>query len=205
MEAVYTETTTSYGEMTAEWKVPLAPTARDGQVIFFFPGMQDYNGVKTIIQPVLGWNSDYPDAWGLASWNCCTNGTVYESRPVPTAPGHIIFGEMKDTCKANTLSCSSWDIVTRDTDTGATSELIDTSSQGQTFNWGFAGVLEVYSVTKCTDYPASGSLGFSSLNLYNDKFRRITPTWFLWKLWPGLTPQCGYGATWTPTAATVKF
>ena len=53
-----TTTSSSYGEGTATWTVPPAPTSSDGQTIYFFPGFQDYNGGTTIIQPVLGWNSD---------------------------------------------------------------------------------------------------------------------------------------------------
>ena len=30
-----------------------------------------------------------------------------------------------------------------------------TSSFGQTFNWAFGGVLEVYNVAQCSDYPPS--------------------------------------------------
>jgi hypothetical protein len=205
VEAVYSNTATSYGEMTAQWKVPPAPTSHDGQIIYFFPGMEDYNGVKTIIQPVLGWNSDYANAWGLASWNCCTNGTVYESAPVPTATGHTIFGEMKDTCAAGTLSCSSWNIVTRDINTGATAQLTNSSSQQQTFNWGFSAVLEVYNVSKCSDYPRGGSLELYDLALYNDKFTKVTPAWNLGEYWVGLTPQCNYGTTRRLTYSTLYY
>ena len=31
----------SYGALTATWTVPARPTAEDGQVLFFFPGLED--------------------------------------------------------------------------------------------------------------------------------------------------------------------
>jgi hypothetical protein len=205
MEAVQIETGSSYGEITSEFKVPDAPTSHDGQTIYFFPGMQDTNDVATIIQPVLGWNAYYTIEWGIASWNCCAKGTTYYSTPEPTEPGHVIYGEMKNTCSAGTLSCSKWDITTKDLTSGAHTELKNSSSQHQTFNWGFANVLEVYSVSTCSDYPAGGKLEAYDVTVYNDKFEKITPSWSLWQLWSGLSPQCGYGASWTKSEATIKY
>jgi hypothetical protein len=50
-------TSSSYGELFANWTVPPAPSTNDGQTVYLFPGMEDYRDVVTIIQPVLGWNS----------------------------------------------------------------------------------------------------------------------------------------------------
>jgi hypothetical protein len=70
-------TTTSFGFLSAEWSVPPTPASNNGQTLYYFPGLEDFKDVVTIIQPVLGWNSDYPSAWGIASWNCCKSGTTY--------------------------------------------------------------------------------------------------------------------------------
>jgi hypothetical protein len=209
IEAIQTVTSSSYGEITSEFKVPPAPTSHDGQTIFFFPGMQDTHDVVTIIQPVLGWNNDFANAWSIASWNCCTMGTTVESSPKHTASGHVIFGEMKDTCKAGTLSCGSWNILTKDMTSGASTELVKSGSQHQTFNWGFGNVLEVYNVAKCSDYPPGGKLEAYDVNVYNDKFQKVAPSWSLWKVWeqpPTVkSPLCGYGGSSTSTTATVKY
>ena len=69
----------AFGQIYSEWDVPPAPTNNDGQTVYLFNGLEDINDVVTIIQPVLGWNSDYASAWGIASWNCCENGTVVEA------------------------------------------------------------------------------------------------------------------------------
>jgi hypothetical protein len=211
MVAVQATTSSSYGEITTEFKVPPAPTSHDGQTIYFFPGMQDYNDSNgTIIQPVLGWDSDYSNQWGIASWNCCTKGTQYESKPKPTATGHVIYGEMKDTCSAGTLSCGSWNIITKDMNTGDTAELAKSGSQHQTFTWGFANVLEVYSVAKCSDFPVGGSLEAYDVTVYNDKFQKTSPSWSLLKAWeennpPIKSPLCGYGGSFTSSEATLKY
>jgi hypothetical protein len=198
-------TTSSYGYLYAYWNVPPAPSTNDGQTVYLFPGMEDYKDVVTIIQPVLGWNSDYASAWGIASWNCCASGTVFEGPPQPVNSGDTILGYMFDTCASGTLSCPTWDIVTWDLTSGKFSELVNTSSQGQTFNWAFAGALEVYNIAQCGDYPSNGSIAFYNLGLFNDKFTQLaTPAWKVTNLSSGLTPQCGYGGT-LPRQLTLTY
>jgi hypothetical protein len=187
-------TSSSYGALIAEWTVPPAPSANNGQTVYLFPGLEDYKDVVTIIQPVLGWNSDFASAWGIASWNCCVSGTVFESTPVRVNSGDTIFGEMVDTCAAGTLSCPTWDVLTEDLTSGKYSLLTNTSSQGQTFNWAFAGALEVYNIAQCADYPTNGSTSFHNLTLYTDSFAAISnPGWSVTNSSGGLTPQCSYG------------
>ncbi|MFC5863541.1 hypothetical protein ACFPT7_14640 [Acidicapsa dinghuensis] len=194
VEYAGTTTSSSFGELVAEWTVPPAPSANNGQTVYLFPGLEDYADVKTILQPVLGWNSDYVSAWGIASWNCCWSGTVFEATPQKVAAGDTILGEMWDTCSAGTLSCATWDILTYDLTSGKYSEMLNTSSQGQTFNWAFAGALEVYNIAQCANYPPNGSISFHNIALYNDSFSQVVdPAWSVTNSSSGLTPQCGYG------------
>ena len=194
VEYASTKTSTSYGELIAYWKVPSAPSTNDGQTVYLFPGMEDYKDVVTIIQPVLGWNSDYGSAWGIASWNCCASGTVFESSPVSVNAGDTILGYMFDTCKSGTLACATWDIVTEDLTSGHYTELLNTSSQGQKFNWAFAGALEVYNIAQCGDYPASGSTAFYNIGLYQNNFSPVgNLAWTTTNASSGITPQCSYG------------
>jgi len=196
VEDVAVTTTSSYGFMYAEWNVPPGPRTNDGQTVFLFNGLEDYNDDVTIMQPVLGWNADYASAWGIASWNCCVTGTVYEATPARVNSGDLIEGYMFYTCPAPTVSCASWDIVTNDVTNGNFSQLIKTSSQGQTFNWGFAGVLEVYNIVQCGDYPSNGAINFYDQVLWNDTFALIKkPNWTINNLSSGLTPQCSYGGS----------
>jgi hypothetical protein len=191
-----TTTGSSFGALTSEWTVPPGPKTTHGQTIFFFPGMQDTSDVKTIIQPVLGWNSDYADAWGIASWNCCVKGIVAESSPRHVKTGDTILGEIFDTCKAGTLECHTWDILTDDLTSGKWTELIKTSNDGQTFNWAFTSALEVYNIVDCSDYPAGGHMKADDIHLYNDKFDSITLTsksWFT-QIATTVSPQCNYNA-----------
>lgn len=205
VEYAQTRTGSSFGEMYGYWKVPPAPSKNDGQTVYLFPGMEDIKDVVTIIQPVLGWNSDYASAWGIASWNCCASGTVFEGTPARVNAGDTIFGIMYDTCKAGTLSCATWDIITEDLTNGNYSELLNTSSQGQTFNWAFGGALEVYNIAQCGDYPSNGSINFYGIGLYNDAFKQVSdPVWNITNASSGLTPQCSYGG-YVPQQVTLNY
>jgi hypothetical protein len=192
-------TTSAYGQIYSEWDVPPTPANNDGQTVFLFNGLEDINDVVTIIQPVLGWNSDYASAWGIAAWNCCESGTVYEATPAKANPNDHLEGYVFDNCSSGTKTCSSWDIVIVDETNGNFSELLDTSNFGQTFNWAFGGVLEVYNIAQCGDYPPpdyAGGIGFVNQSLLNDKFSVITsPAWKVTNSSSGLTPQCNYGGS----------
>jgi hypothetical protein len=195
MVDIETYTSSSYGEVKSDFTVPKAPSSHDGQIIYLFPGLQDYNNnaTETILQPVLGWDAYYSNAWGIASWNCCVSNTLYVSNPEPANTGDKIYGEVINQCKSGTLECGKWTVKTEDKSTGAYSDLLNESNFGQTFNWGFGSVLEVYYVKKCSDYPQGGSLESTSVDFYNDEFQKITPTWYLSLDDKSGSPQCGYG------------
>jgi hypothetical protein len=202
--------TANYGQIYSEWDVPPSPTSNDGQTLFFFNGLEQYSGDVTIIQPVLGWNSDYNSAWGIAAWNCCKNGTVQEASPAKVNPGDHLEGYVFNNCKAGTTKCGSWDIVIVDEENGNFSQLIKTSNFGQTFNWAFGAVLEVYNIAKCGDYPGAEISGYKSgISFYNesvldDNFATITPAWTVTNLSSGLSPQCNYGGS-QPKQLVLKF
>jgi hypothetical protein len=191
-----TTTTSAFGAFSTGWNVPAAPSKNDGQTVYLFNGLEDNSDVVTILQPVLGWNSDYGSAWGIASWNCCQKGTVYEAPPAPVNSGDFIVGYIVDTCKAGTKTCSSWDVYTVDETNGNASELLKTSNFGQTFNWAFGGVLEVYNIVQCGDYPGGGRIDFYDQYLYDDKGVHIAkPAWKISNVSSKLTPKCGYGGS----------
>jgi hypothetical protein len=186
-------TSTAYGQISVTWTVPPAPTSKDGQTVYFFPGFEDIKDVESILQPVLGWNADFSKAWGIASWNCCIKGVTWESTPKPVTSGDAILGTVASTCGAGKLTCPLWNVITRDKTSGKSTKLPNTPSKGQTFNLAFGGVLEVYNVARCSDYPPSGSLAFN-VALYDDDFLQISnPGWSISDDAKGLTPQCNYG------------
>jgi hypothetical protein len=196
VESASVTTNTSYGEIVATWTVPPAPTSIVGQTVFFFPGMEDSNDVVSIVQPVLQFGPSAAGGgnyWGVASWNCCPSGTADYSTLVDVNPGDTIQGTIKSTCSAGTESCSTWNITTADKTSGKSTTLSNSPSEGQTFNWAFAGVLEAYNIAQCSDYPPNASLTFLDIALYNDNFTVISnPSWSVTYWATSETPQCSY-------------
>jgi len=207
VESASVTTSTSYGEIIANWTVPPAPTSRSGQVVYFFPGMEDSNDVVSIIQPVLGWNMDDTNTpWTIASWNCCPSGITVESTPVNVNPGDTIQGTVVSTCSAGTESCSTWNITTADVTTGGSTMLSNTPSEGQTFNWAFGGVLEAYGIVQCSDYPPNAALTYTDIALYDYNFDLISnPAWSANYWAKTQTPQCNYNVQMAATQVTLNY
>jgi len=201
-----TTTTTAYGKLTATWRVPSAPTAYDGQTIYLFPGLVDYQTDSTIIQPVLGWNAFFGQVWSVASWNCCPGGTTQYSSPVQVSTGDKIHGLIKSMCKAGVESCTNWKVTSTDTTTHKSTTLSKTPSEGQTFNWAQSGALEVYEIVQCSDYPPDDATTFSKVALYDYNYQKIpNPGWSITSYYQGLNPQCNYGGQVTANSVTLDY
>lgn len=189
-------TSTSYAGVIGSMTVPPAPTSNDGQILYFYPGLQDYEVEPpegTIIQPVLGWNAfSNHTKWSIASWNCCYDGTEVYSTPMSVSSGDLIIGEVYSNC-SDTETCPTWYVSTEDAGKGSTT-LTDTSSYSQTFNWGFGAAMEVYSVAQCSDYPSNGSITISGAIYAQDGDPIDDPAWTL-SANDSLSPDCGYNVT----------
>lgn len=175
---------TNLGEQSSTWVVPPAPTSHDGQTDYFFPG------IGNIMQPVMGWGADYPTGWGIASWVCCSPAA--ESAAIQVNPGDLISGTITQNCSWGTSSCNSWKVTTTDVTTGQTTTLGAEPTQGDQ-NEAVGGVLEVYSIAQCSDYPPSGEI------VYNSTFYDYNGNQVSNLSWNGAatstdSPQCNYSA-----------
>jgi hypothetical protein len=189
------------GRIVATWTVPTAPATKDDQVIYFFPGLEQLPNVQSILQPVLGWNGYNDKAWTLASWNCCVDGTTFHSDPVPAKAGDVVIGDTYSTCAAG-QDCPTWKIDSRNTTTGRTSSL--TTDPYDDLTWVFGGVLEVYNVSTCGEYP-SGPIVFHNIQVYDrNNIRIASPPWGGSDT-SGINPQCNYGLSTTATSATISY
>ena len=197
-------TATSFGKQVTTWKVPAVPLMHDGQTIFFYPGFEDLGDAQTsILQPVIG--SYDGGQWSMASWNCCLAGTADESTPVAINPGDTIVGTTEMTCAAGTTVCATWNVITQDQTINQSTELTATPSDGQTFNWAFGGMLEVYNLDQCLDYPPDASITLTS-QLYDNSMNLIaSPNWGLGNPSSTVQPQCDYSVTATATQTTLNY
>ena len=155
---------------------------------------------EPIIQPVLGWNDGQnAGPWNITSWNCCPAGMAWSSTPVTVNPGDHISGTVMTACGSVIIrSCAKWKITTTDVTTGGSTTLNITYPGMMNFVWAQSGVLEVYNIYQCSDYPPDGSITFSNVALYDNYFRRIAhPGWApeLFVTQGQTTPWCDYRVT----------
>jgi hypothetical protein len=205
---------TSFGNLTATWTVPLAPsnTSSSQLLVYFFPGLQqDLDAQNLIIQPVLGWNDRQnqgpANAWGIASWIYCTDPNITtHSTPRAVNPNDVIVGTISGSnCNPVTLKCSSWTITTQD-QTTSTSTTLNVSNYDRKFNLAFEGALEAYNVNTCNQYPANGKLTFFDVALYDYNHNLISnPGWSWDPQYQYLDPQCWYGGQASPTQLTLYY
>jgi hypothetical protein len=192
----------TYGAVIATWVVPPQPKADDGQVLFYFPGLEDINNVQSILQPVLQWAGGQ---WAVANWNCCLSNIVVESPLVNVNPGDEILGSIISTCPAGTLICATWNISSLDLSTGKSTTLRNTPSDGQWFNWAFGGVLEPYYVISCDDYPRNRQFKFGNVTVFDEYFHPITKPEWNTGFNSTMTPQCNYGVKAKPHDVTLEY
>jgi len=207
LEYVSATTSTSYGEIKATWTVPPAPTTNDGQTLFFFPGLEDYSDIISIVQPVLQFGNSAAGGenyWAVASWNCCITGVAWYSHLLKVSSGDTILGTIISSCKAG-LECTTWKVVSADETTGKKTRLTKTPAEGQVWNWGFGAVLEVYGVKQCSDFPANASTVLT-VQLYDQNRKLISnPGWTGFPPGQGTSPNCNYGLDVTATQETLEY
>jgi hypothetical protein len=193
--------TPAANELSADWVVPASPAKAAGQTLYFFPGLESVPRTLSILQPVLAWNGYGNAAWTMANWNCCIRGTVYTGPPIPVSPGDQIHGQMVGDCSTG-RPCKAWKIVSTDVTTGTTTTM-NTKAYTQVFNWYFGGVLEVYGVSTCDQFPANGSITFTNVLAYDTKARLVTPVWSTDI--SSAAPACGYAVDATTNQTTISF
>jgi len=188
----------------ADFVVPSGPSSSAGQVLYFFPGLESAPNVQSILQPVLAWNGFGDNAWTVTNWNCCINGTTYHGGTIPTATGHKIHGVMTgSSCSASTGVCANWKLVATD-DASGQKTTFNTQAHGQAMNWYFGGVMEVYGVSTCSQYPSNGSITFSNIHFYDLNLNDSTPS--QWNRDIGnVSPSCGYGLTASKNKTVITF
>jgi hypothetical protein len=186
--------------LSATWKVPHVP--RDNTaVVYFFPGLQHQPTVTQILQPVLGYNgSDGGRKWVIYSWDCCTNDNTWHSRPVEVQPGDAISGYMQGSnCNAAGV-CSDWEIRASSDDDSST---LRPTNIKETMNQVFPGVLEVYNLDKCSEYPSDNRIDFRNVSVHSVAGATLTPAWR--DVARNVTPRCAVDASSTATTATISW
>jgi hypothetical protein len=189
-------------KMTGNYVVPNGPTTNVGQVLYYFPGLEDGQNVITILQPVLAWNGFNDFKWTVTNWNCCKSGTTFHGSTIAAATGDKIKTSMTGSgCSGD--SCPNWRIISTNKRTGQKTTF-DTQSYGQRFTWYFGGAKEAYFVTQCAHFPSNGSIKFTANHVYDMNGNESTPA--NWDSFvTGGAPPCNYVVNTTPNRTTITF
>ena len=132
------------------WSVPPAPTTNSGQTIFLFNGIDPADPSQAILQPVLQWGPSHAGGgpfWTVASWYVLGNGQAFFTTPVPVNPGDVLVGAMTLTGQSNGLFSYQSEfqgIAGTELPVQNVAELVWCNE-----------TLEAYSITACSDYPAT--------------------------------------------------
>ena len=195
----------SVSNLSASFTVPSAPTLPNGQVVYFFPGLEPLStGGNTILQPVLGWNQAGA-GWSMSSWNCCVEGNVFNSGFTPVSAGDELNGSIDSfNCHPATGVCDNWQVETSDPAINVSTDL-QTTSYGAPLDWIFGGVLEQYGVTDCGQLPANGFEKFTNVTTKIIGTGQVSFPWLNTGDGNVYSPDCHYGITSTPSTVTLTW
>jgi hypothetical protein len=152
--------------LSGKWTVPSSPTKNIGQTIFLWDGLQPSDGAS-VVQPVLQYGKSADGGgpeWICASWYVKPDtSTVFWSTPINVSVGDSMLGQL-------THANSNWYPDCQDLTASTETELTVNHNMTETY----APVeLETYSVTKCSELPATGSTSFHNLGVQVG----LTPSW----------------------------
>jgi|SRR5580700_5721896 hypothetical protein len=112
---------------------------------------------------------------------------------------------MRPDCPPGSGSCPTWNIEAEDRTTGQKTNLLKTTSAGQTWNWAFGAALEAHYVIQCSDYPANNGVSLT-VKLYDENLDLISdPGWSEDPAPSNTEPYCAYTLSSTSTRETLKY
>jgi hypothetical protein len=153
--------------------VPPEPSGNDNQLIYLFNGIQNYGANYGILQPVLQWGSSGGGLgggqyWSVASWYVTSDGNAFHTPHVQVNAGDTIVGVMTLSSPSGTMfnyNCEFDGISGTSLPVQNIAELLWCNE-----------TLEAYSISDCTDYPATAYTPFRSIQIKTGKTTPIV-TW----------------------------
>jgi len=164
------ENTKSITYLYGEWPVPPNPTLESDQILYFWNGVEPEDNSE-VVQPVLQWGSTPAGGgnyWAMASWYVASDGTALFSPLINTTIGDSVSGE-------NSFDTNgTWVAVGTDLKSKQTTSLSYTPPETD-YYYAYA-VLESYSISTCNQYPPTGSVPFTNIQVQAGG-APVTPTW----------------------------
>jgi hypothetical protein len=198
---------TYFNAILGTWTVPPYPTNASNALIYWFNGFQDQDLPNTtaIIQAVLqygdngyfGSNGNYY----IAGWNIFDNGAyVYYGSVFAVYPGNVLSADVQENPASNCPGGSHcWWKVTI-TNSGGANAYLDAYTWN-TMTMAYKGVMEVYNLGYCDEYPtpAHTSMLFYNTYVYEpgptySNYRFLNDGSLTWSMGvAGFVPSCNVG------------
>lgn len=150
---------TAISSFATTWAVPPAPSSQSDQLIYLFNGLEDQAG-DNILQPVLQWGlsgAGGGNTWGAASWYVDSSHHAFCTEVVPVNVGDKLTGVMTLQIQADAslnYACEFQGIPGTKLIAQGLSELVQACQ-----------TLEVYGLTRSTDYPNAPMTAMTNINL----------------------------------------
>jgi hypothetical protein len=188
------------------WTVPSIPKTY-GALIFLFNGIEPSGGAW-IVQPVLQYGDNGAfggNYWSLASWLVHSNTDYFVSSPIGVNPGDKIYGSLWETSISG--GTVGYDVAATDQTLNQSTDLSLTAT-GYHWIWAYAGVLESYNVTACSEFPggSSGSLEFTKTHVYHGypNLDNLSPDFYSAEYNYG-GPSCNFKVDVSGSSSTLYF
>lgn len=175
------------------------PPAAGGALVYLFNGLEP-SSENWIMQPVLQWGDNGAfggDYYVFASWLLGPKGSgiAYYSTPYNVTPGDYLLGinQQNGVSGSSDLSyfVNSYDETTHQ------SSVLNLTSENLHWVWAFAGVLEAYGVTSCSQFPPNDVSHFYQTQVAHGypSFKNIDPEEFYGALYNYGGPQCNFSVS----------
>lgn len=141
------KTGTPFSLFKTVWTVPPPPATQSGQTIFLFSGL---TGMSDILQPVVQWGPSSAGGgnyWSAGSWFVDPSGHAFHSTLVNVNPGQTLVGVMALTSQSGGLFSYASEFQGVNGTSLAVQNIAELKQATET--------LECYSLTQCSDYPAT--------------------------------------------------
>lgn len=175
-----------YGNYFANEYIPSPPSSNDGQIIYFFLGLEP-EGQSAILQPVLQWGYNGMfggNYWCIADWYVYNNNANYiVSQPLTSGVstgaefGNDMYGQ-----SFHNGGYGEWTAYAINENYPFQEVSLSYTGQGNgvldsvKFTWGYA-TLEVYNVDTSSELPSGGSFNFLDIQASNQHGTAINPSW----------------------------
>jgi len=192
------KSTDNIANLDGYFHVPNPPTA-SGALVYLFNALEP-STENWIMQPVLQWGDNGAfggDYYVFASWLVGPKGSgiAFVSTPYVVTPGDYLLGINQQNGVSGSSDLSYF--VNSFDERTFQSSVLNLTSSDLHWVWAFAGVLEAYGVTSCSQFPPNDVSHFYKTQVAHGypSFENIDPEGFYGAIYNYGGPKCKFNAS----------